>query len=102
MTEKTKHLLEIAGMQITVLSGESPEYMEALADTLDKRIREITTANRRISRTEAALLAALNLMDERLHAELRTSDLNSRFAEYGRVLDDAKRENDELRKRLGR
>ena len=58
MADKTKHLLEIAGMQITVLSSESREYMEALADTLDKRIREITTANRYISRAEAALLAA--------------------------------------------
>ncbi|NLZ36867.1 MAG: cell division protein ZapA [Clostridiales bacterium] len=102
MTDKTKHLLEIAGIQITVLSSESREYMEALAEALDKRIKEITEANRRVSRAEAALLAALILLDERLHAELRTSDLNSRFAEYGRVLDDAKRENDELRKLLGR
>ena len=34
MTDKTKHLLEIAGIQITVLSSESREYMEALAELL--------------------------------------------------------------------
>ena len=51
---------------------------------------------------ETAMLVALDCLDERVKAEMRYRELNARFDEYGRVLDDVKRENDELRKLLGK
>ena len=99
---KNKITLSIQDQIITIVSDESPEYMHALEKELNSRMSELMKSSRRISRTEAAVIAALGCLDGQIKAEARYRDLNSRFEEYGRVLDDVKRENDELRKLLGK
>ena len=99
---KNKITLTIQDTIITVVSEESPEYIHALEQQLNARMSELTHSTRRVSRTEAAMLVALGCLDERVKAEARLRDLNAHFAEYGRVLDETKRENDELRKLLGK
>ena len=94
--------LKIQDQVFTVVSDESPEYMHALEKELNSRMSELMKSSRRISRTEAAVLAALDCLDGQVKAEARYRDLNARFDEYGRVLDNAKKENDELRKLLGK
>ena len=99
---KNKITLNIQDTAITVISDESPEYIHALEQQLNARMSEITHASKRVSRSEAAMLVALDCLDERVKTEARLRELNDRFTEYGRVLDDVKRENDELRKLLGK
>ena len=99
---KNKITLSIQDTAITVVTEESPEYMHALEQQLNARMSELTRSSRRVSRTEAAMLVALSCLDERVKAEARVRDLNEHFSEYGRVLDGVKRENDELRKLLGK
>ena len=99
---KNKITLNIQDTAITIVSGESPEYIRALEKQLNDRMSELTRSSRRVSRTEAAMLVALDCLDERVKAEMRYRELNARFDECGRVLDDVKRENDELRKLLGK
>jgi cell division protein ZapA len=48
-----------------VLKGdESPEYMEMLALQVNKRLRQAQGNNPRLSVTQAAILTALNILDE--------------------------------------
>ncbi|MBQ2436956.1 MAG: cell division protein ZapA, partial [Clostridia bacterium] len=58
--EKKNVVIHIAGSEYTILTEEDPAYVEALAETLDKDITEIVGANRRLSMTQAAILAALD------------------------------------------
>ena len=62
--EKKNVVIHIAGSEYTILTEEDPAYVEALAETLDKDITEIVGANRRLSMTQAAILAALDYADK--------------------------------------
>ena len=70
---KKKYTITVAGMDLNVLSEESAEVVEAVVGAIDRRIREINLRSPRCSRTEAALLCALDYCCEKnaLTAKLR-------------------------------
>ncbi len=42
----------------------SEEYIKSLADYVDKKLKEMTNKNNKLSSSMAAILAALNIADE--------------------------------------
>jgi len=62
--EISKVKVEIFGGTYTVRATESQGHVMQVADTLDKRMLSIANRNRRLSTTQVAVLAALNLADE--------------------------------------
>lgn len=63
MSNKVK--LTIGGINYFITSEESEEYMQALGEEVDRKIKETGDSNIRLSTTMAAVLAALDFADER-------------------------------------
>ncbi|MDR2753934.1 MAG: cell division protein ZapA [Oscillospiraceae bacterium] len=80
--------LVIGGVDYVLLSEKSEDYMQGLGATLNEKITQLMRANGRISATQAAVLCALEAMDD-AHAAQETADnLRTRIQEY---LEDAAR-----------
>ena len=56
--------LTIGGVKYTVKSDENAEYLNALGNELEDRLRRITKRNQTLSTTMVAIIAALEASDE--------------------------------------
>lgn len=54
----------IFGQEYTIKGDEDSEYIEKLAQCVDGRIRQVARRTPGVSSTKAAVLAALNIVDE--------------------------------------
>ena len=72
---KNRVHLKIGGSAYTVLTDDAPEYVEELAEELDKEMRSIINENPSLSVTQAAVLTALDKADtcKKIHRFLRQS-----------------------------
>ena len=84
--------VSICGGDYTLLAKENPSYMQKVAALVDGKMSEIM-ASGRVSRTDAAVLAAANLADELLKQQASTESLRSQLKGY---LDDANKAKNEL------
>ena len=89
---ENKITVNICGTDYTLMAEESPSYMQKVAAMVDAKMSEIM-AGGRISRTDAAVLAAANIADELLKQQSSTENLRSQLKGY---LDDANRAKNEL------
>ena len=80
------------GGDYTLLAEENRSYMQKVAALVDGKMSEIM-ASGRVSRTDAAVLAAANLADELLKQQASTESLRSQLKGY---LDDANKAKNEL------
>lgn len=56
--------VEIFGEYYTLKGDSSPEQMLALAHFVSQKMKQLAARNPRLTRTQAAVLAALNIADE--------------------------------------
>ena len=56
--------VEIWGQQVTLKTQNDPEYVQRLARYVDRRMDSIAEKNPRLSTSQVALLAAVNIADE--------------------------------------
>ena len=84
--------VRICGGDYTLLAEENRSYMQKVAALVDGKMSEIM-ASGRVSRTDAAVLAAANLADELLKQQASTESLRSQLKGY---LDDANKAKNEL------
>ena len=84
--------VNICGTDYTVMAEESPSYMQRVAALVDAKMSEIT-ASGRVSRMDAAVLAAMNIADEMLKQQNSTENLRSQLKGY---LDEANRAKNEV------
>ena len=87
-----KITVSINGAEYTFMSEESPSYMEKAAGLVDEKMSNIT-ASGRVSRMDAAVLAAVNLADELLKQQSIAENLRRQVKGY---LDDANKAKSEL------
>ncbi len=90
MANKVK--VTISGTEYTLMSDEAPAYMQRIADMVDGKMEEIMVSGR-VSRMDAAVLAAANLADELLKQQTSTENLRNQLKGY---LDDANKAKSEL------
>lgn len=64
MTEKKKVNVTIDSRNFTVVGDSSEEYVKGLALYVDRKIKEMSSKNDRLSSSMAATLAAFNITDE--------------------------------------
>jgi len=64
MEDKNKLVVKIASHEYTIVSAEESEYMYRIANTVDKEMRIILSANPRVSVDMASVLVALNAKDK--------------------------------------
>ncbi len=84
--------VNICGTDYTVTAEESPSYMQKVAALVDAKMSEIT-ASGRVSRMDAAVLAAMNIADEMLKQQSGTENLRAQLKGY---LDEANRAKSEV------
>ena len=100
---KQRYTITIADMEVNVISDGAPEAVEVLVGMVDRKMREILLANRRCSKSEAALLCALDYCSDKLDAMRKQkhleADLDTKITELRaaeKALDAARKENDKL------
>ena len=101
VTMKQKHTLNIADLQISVISDAPAEEVAKVSGILDRKMREIYLKSR-CPKTEAALLCALECVAERIGLNEKTAELEDKCAKYSVVLDGMKDRNAELTAELER
>ena len=87
-----KITVTISGTDYTLMSEESPSYMQKVAVLVDEKMTNIMAAGR-VSRMDAAVLAAANLADELLKQQAAAENLRRQLKGY---LDDAGKAKAEL------
>lgn len=68
--------VEIFGEGYVLKGSEPPEYMQMLAQYVNKRMRQVVTRNPRLSTAKAAILTALNIADELMKLQKEFDQLN--------------------------
>jgi len=94
-TKKTSIKVEILGESYAIRSEAAPEHTRAVAEHLDRAIRQILASGAVIETNRAAILAALQitseLFQEREATAAVTSAMQSLSADVRRMLPPAKR-----------
>ena len=91
--------VNICGEDYTLVAEESTAYMEQVAALVDKKMSEILT-DAKVGRSDAAVLAAVNLADELLKSEQTAENLRRQVKDYLDEATQAKNEASELRRQL--
>ncbi len=112
--KKKRVSVQIEGRSYVVTSADEPEYVQKVAETVTKSIREASSHSTTLDTRDCAVLAALNFCDDRNKAVKRNSDvvkkadqiiahtneLNKQMSEYKERLAEAINENTRLTKRI--
>ncbi len=96
-----KYDIEVAGIAMTVKTDENEDFVKYVVAELDGRIRMMTQKNMNCSKTEAAILSALDYCCEKIRFEKKIKNLEAQVALYTANVNRLKSENQELKARLG-
>lgn len=99
MANRTPVPVTINGTDYTFMSEESPSYMQKVAALVDEKMTDIT-ASGRVSRMDAAVLAAVNLADELLKQQAAAENLRRQLKGYLDEAGKAKAELSECKREL--
>ena len=91
--------MNICGQDYTLIAEESPSYMERVGKLVDEKLSEVLSAGS-VSRTDAAILTAINLADELLKAQESGENLRRQVKTYLDEAAQAKNEASELKRQL--
>ena len=97
---KQKYTITVADMEMNVISDESAEAVEALVGIVDRKMREITLMSKRCSKTEAALLCALDYCSDKIKAQRKVKALEAKLALTEAAVEELELENEKLRQEL--
>ena len=89
----------INGTDYTLISEESPSYMQKVAALVDEKMTDILSSGR-VSRMDAAVLAATNLADELLKQQSAAENLRAQLKGYLDEAGKAKAELSECKRQL--
>ncbi|MBQ5778071.1 MAG: cell division protein ZapA [Oscillospiraceae bacterium] len=84
--------VNIAGVELRLLSGENEEYTRRVAAHVDTKVGEVLKAGS-VSIVEAALLSAINISDEYYKALETAENLRTQLRDY---LEDGSRMKSEI------
>ncbi len=71
--------VEIMGQSLIVASDAGDEWVKAVAETVDERIKDIRAGSRTVNSVNVAILAALNFADELERLRREHQDLVARL-----------------------
>ena len=96
---KQKYTITIADVQMNVIAEESPDTVEGLVGMVDRKMREILGPSR-CSKTEAALLCALDYCSERIKTQRKLKSIEGKLDIAENTVEELEYENAQLRKEL--
>ena len=75
--EKNVHTITVAGEKLTLSSSNQNEYVEKLAEDLSERINTLVGSNLSVTKLSAAIVCALDLLDENYRLKLQIEDMKN-------------------------
>ena len=99
--EKKRYEIQIADVDLAILSDEREDFVMSAVRQLDSRIRDLTVSNKRCSKIDAALLCSLDYFSDKLKAEKRVRNLEAQIALYDANMRRMREENMRLKAMLG-
>ena len=81
MEERVKSVVKINNAEYTIVSSAPEEYVRSVAYYVDKKIREMTQHDRRLSTSMAAVLACVNIADELFQLREESADIRKQLVE---------------------
>ncbi len=97
---KQKYTITVADIEMNVVCEESAEAVEALVGIVDRKMREITMMSKRCSKSEAALLCALDYCSDKIKAQRKLKAIESKLALTEVAVEELEAENEKLRQEL--
>ena len=97
---KQKYTITIADVQMNVIAEESPDAVQSLVGMVDRKMKEIMGADSRCSKTEAALLCALDYCSERIKTQRKLKSVEGKLDIAENTVDELEIENENLRREL--
>lgn len=91
--------MNICGEDYTLVAEESPSYMQRVGSLVDSQLSQVMQDSH-VSRTDAAILAAINIADELLKAQESNENLRRQLKAYLDEASQAKNEVSELKRQL--
>ena len=91
--------MNICGEEYTLVAEESAAYMQKVGSLVDTKMTEVMTGTR-VGRTDAAVLAALNIADELYKTQEASENLRRQVKAYLDEAAQAKNEVSELKRQL--
>ena len=91
--------MNICGEDYTLVADEAAAYMEKVGSLVDEKMRQLMDSAH-VSRSDAAVLAAINLADELNKAQEGTENLRRQLKTYLDEANAAKNEVSELKRQL--
>ena len=91
--------MNICGEEYTLVAEESAAYMQKVGSLVDAKMTEVMTGTR-VGRTDAAVLAALNIADELYKTQEASENLRRQVKAYLDEAAQAKSEVSELKRQL--
>jgi len=79
---KNRVQVRIGGASYTIVTEDDEEYVENLAEAVDRDIREVCNANPTLSVTQAAVLVALDQADACKKASASSDNLRVQIKDY--------------------
>jgi cell division protein ZapA len=91
--------MNICGENYTLIAEESPSYMERVGNLVNEQLTKVMEGTK-TSRTDAAILAAINIADELLKSQESAENLRRQLKTYLDEAAQAKNEVSELKRQL--
>ncbi len=99
---KQRFTIEVAGSTLNLLSEESEEYVVGLAKIVSRKINDMVMSSKRCTKLEAAIMASLDYLDDKMKTAVKVDDLQGQIMNYASEATKLRRENAELRRQLGK
>lgn len=74
-----KYNVEISGIEMSIMSDEGDKYVENTISKLNTRISDIQISNKRCTKMEAIIMAALEFLDEKQKLEKELKRANNPY-----------------------
>lgn len=99
---KQKYSIVIAGTEMNVITEESEDFVSEVVGILDRKIREINIASKRCSKSEAALLCALDYCSDKIKIQKKLRTTDAEMALLRAQVNRLTQENERLRAELAK
>lgn len=101
--EKNKITITINNREYTLMSEDTKEHMETVAEYIDKKISEIIIASGgKLTLQDVSILAAINVADDYFKSDETANNLRGQIKQYIDDASSAEFENNRLRAEISR